>query len=337
MAGLKEPEYFHDRCIQNHYIVCKKIREFDEEKMIVIGVDIGGTKCAVTLAKPGDRAIEFLDKRMWETLEGTDANIKMICDAIDEMVAIHNIQFEEIRSIGISCGGPLDRESGVILSPPNLTGWEDVPIVDILCSRYGKDTVLEHDANACALAEWWYGAARGLKNVVFLTFGTGMGAGLILDGKLYAGTCSMAGEVGHLRVAEDGPVGFGKAGSFEGYCSGGGIARLAELKGYEGVSAKDIAVAAKKGEAWAKEIYDVSAKYLGRGLSMIIDMLNPEMIVIGSVYARSEELFQEQMKKEIGKEAVGYSANVCRIAPAALGDALGDYAAVCAAINGRKK
>lgn len=301
--------------------------------MNIIGIDIGGTKCAVTLASPKSKHIDFLEKQRWETLEGPEANIDIICNSIDGMLKKNEIQVSEINGIGISCGGPMDRDRGIILSPPNLPGWNDVSIVDMLETKYGTRAVLEHDANACALAEWRYGAAKGLKNVVFLTFGTGMGAGLILDGKLYAGTCSMAGEAGHLRVAEDGPVGFGKAGSFEGYCSGGGIARLAEMRGYSGVSAKDIADAAKKGETWAKEIYDISAKYLGRGLSMIIDMLNPEMIVIGSVYARAEELFLPEMQKEIAKEAIGYSANVCRIVPAELGELLGDYAAVCAVMK----
>ena len=133
-----------------------------------------------------------------------------------------------LKRIGISCGGPLDSKKGIIFSPPNLPGWDNVPITRILSDEFGVETALQNDANACALAEWLMGAERGHSNMIFLTFGTGMGAGLILNGRLYSGTNDLGGEVGHIRLAKTGPVGFGKAGSFEGFCSGGGIAQLAK-------------------------------------------------------------------------------------------------------------
>ena len=132
-----------------------------------------------------------------------------------------------MQAIGVSCGGPLNSRTGVVQSPPNLPGWDDVPIVKILEDAFGIPAFLQNDANACALVEWKYGAGRGCENMVFLTMGTGMGAGVIADGRLLRGARDMAGEVGHLRLEKDGPVGYGKAGSFEGFTSGGGIARLA--------------------------------------------------------------------------------------------------------------
>ena len=242
------------------------------------------------------------------------------------MIANAGLKICDIESIGISCGGPLDNISGVILSPPNLPGWDCVKICDRFENKYKIKSILENDANACALAEWKFGAGKdkNLKNVIFLTFGTGFGAGLILDGKLYAGTNGMAGEIGHIRAAADGPVGYGKAGSFEGFCSGGGIAQMSDSGG----SAKDIAEAAKSGDEKALEIYKTSGEYLGFALSVLIDLLNPEMIIIGSIFARCEDLLRESCERIINREALDYSRKVCEIVPAVLGDDVGLYAAL---------
>jgi len=194
------------------------------------------------------------------------------------------------------------------------------------------------------------GAGKGTRNMIFLTFGTGMGAGLILNGQLYAGTNDLGGEVGHIRLAPDGPVGFGKAGSFEGFCSGGGIAQLAKsivtekLKSNQPVGfcsspemiseidARMVAIAAQAGDLVANEIIRISAEYLGNGLSILIDILNPECIVIGSIYARNEMLFKPHIDRIVQKEAIPSAIDVCRIKPAELGDSIGDYAALCVAI-----
>lgn len=166
---------------------------------------------------------------------------------------------------------------------------------------------IQNDANACAMAEWKYGAGKGTDNMIFLTFGTGLGAGLILDGKLYSGTNGMAGEVGHIRLSEEGPVGFGKEGSFEGFCSGGGIKKLCELMAKEaeqketlevmtGITAADVFRKATEGNPFALSVVERCAKYLGRGLAILVDILNPERIVIGSIFVRGEHLLREKMQ-----------------------------------------
>jgi glucokinase len=255
-----------------------------------------------------------------------------------------------LKRIGISCGGPLNSKTGTIYSPPNLPGWDNVPITKIFSDEFGVEVAVQNDANACALAEWLMGAGKGTSNMIFLTFGTGMGAGLILNGQLYTGTNDLGGEVGHIRLAPDGPVGFGKAGSFEGFCSGGGIAQLAKtivsekLKNNQPVSfcpspenldeidTKMIALAAQKGDPLAMEIIRISANYLGHGLSILIDILNPECIVIGSIYARNEILFKPLIEDVLQLEAISSALDVCQIKPAELGDSIGDYAALCVAI-----
>ena len=149
---------------------------------------------------------------------------------IEKILEKNRLSPQDISAAGISCGSPMDSKKGLILSPPNLPGWDEIQIVKIIETRFGIKTKLQNDANACAIAEWRFGAAKGYENAVFLTFGTGMGAGMILNGRIYEGTNGMAGEVGHTRLSGFGPVGYGKSGSFEGFCSGGGIAQLAKTK-----------------------------------------------------------------------------------------------------------
>ena len=306
------------------------------------GVDIGGTKCAVVL---GNEKGQIIEKIKFPTT-GKDETIKNIVSAAKT--------FKKTDAVGISCGGPLSSKKGVIMSPPNLMGWDNVPITKILKDALGAPAFLQNDADACALAEWKYGAGKGAKNMIFLTFGTGLGAGLILNGRLYTGASDMAGEAGHIRLHKNGPVGYGKSGSFEGFCSGGGIAQLGKTKALElfqqgktpsfcesekelqNINAKTIAEYAEKGFDDALSVYKTSAKMLGYGLSVLIDILNPEKIVIGSVFARSEKLFRKEMEKVLKSECLPASLKACKIVPASLGESLGDVAAISVAANGLK-
>ncbi len=325
-------------------------------KKYTLGFDIGGTKCAVILGKgekPQDCTDGFIiDKIRFDTVQprGWKAIVEELLSSAQSLFKRNNVTASQVIGCGISCGGPLDSKKGVIMCPPNLPDWDNVPIVEITEKRLGIKTKLQNDANACALAEWRFGAGKGTNNMVFLTFGTGMGAGLILDGRLYSGTNDMAGEVGHIRLSENGPLGYGKKGSFEGFCSGGGIANLAKhivLKRLaegnipsfckdeneiDGITAKSVAEAAFAGDETAIEIYNVCGEYLGRGLALLIDILNPEAIVIGSIYERSSALLQQKMQEKVNAEALTQSADVCRILPAVLGDSIGDFAALGVAL-----
>lgn len=313
-----------------------------------LGFNIGGTKCSVVL---GDK--DFTVHEKIEFLTRTERGYIKILNEIKNHVysLFEKYDKKNLEKIGISCGGPLDSKKGIIYSPPNLPGWDSVPIVEIFKKEFNVDVEVQNDANASALAEWLMGAGKGSENMVFLTFGTGMGAGLIINGQLYAGTNDLAGEVGHIRMAEDGPVGFGKAGSFEGFCSGGGIAQLAkslisdkllagEYVGFcpskdliKDITAKIVFEAAIAYDPVAQEIVNISAGYLGKGLAVLIDILNPECIVIGSIYTRNEKLFKSHIEKILKREAIPAANKVCKILPAALGDKIGDYAALCVALK----
>lgn len=319
----------------------------------LLGLDIGGTKCAVIYGKTDGEKLQIIEKLGFPTEpnRGLSYTLESIFRHIDLIIGKHNLSSLKIGSLGISCGGPLDSKTGMVMSPPNLPGWDNVPLVKILTEKYGIMTGIQNDANACALAEWKFGAGKGTENMVFMTFGTGLGAGLILNGKLYAGTNDMAGEVGHIRLSEFGPVGYGKAGSWEGFCSGGGIAQLARTmimekfqmgenvsfcqtkEELENISARTVAKAAVNGDELALKIYRTSGEFLGKGLSVLIDILNPEIIVIGSIFARSKDLLEPYAMKVIREEALSLSRNVCRIVPAQLGENLGDFAALSVAAN----
>ena len=301
---------------------------------MLIGVDIGGTKCAVCLWEKQKliKKVKFPTENKEKTLEKIESTVSEFSKG------------SKIEAVGISCGGPLDSQKGVILSPPNLSDWERVPITELLSRCADAPAQLLNDANACALAEWKHGAGKGTENMIFLTFGTGMGAGLILNGRLYEGANGMAGEIGHIRLRENGPVGYGKAGSVEGFCSGGGIAQIGKAAVTEAyrrgmsvdfckeseidfLNAKIIGDAAEAGDALAKEIYRKSAHHLGAVLAILIDVFNPQAIVIGSIFSRSEALFREEMEKVIKDEALPLAVKMCKICPSKLGEDIGDLAA----------
>lgn len=307
-----------------------------------IGVDIGGTKCAVVLGDENGVAekIKFNTEDCKNTLE-------RIFDAVGAI--------GKGDSIGVSSGGPLDERRGVIMSPPNLPGWDNIPITEMLSDKFGVPAYLCNDANASALAEWRYGAGQGTDNMVFLTFGTGLGAGIIMNGGLISGFSGMAGELGHVRLSDSGPIGYGKAGSVEGFCSGSGIRQLgiqmakeALLRGenmpycckseddLSSINAKILADAARLGDRTALEVYRISGEALGRALAIVVDLLNPERIIIGSIFTRAEDLLRPHMERTLSCEALSLSLSACKILPSGLGEEIGDYAALSVAYLGDK-
>lgn len=316
----------------------------------VLGFDIGGTKSTVILARTkGLESVDFLDKRVIPTAGSWRQVMDSLAVLGEDMAAGAGLKGRDL-AVGVSCGGPLDSGRGVILSPPNLPGWDQVPVVDYLTRRFGAPAALKNDADACALAEWRFGAGKNCSHMIFLTFGTGLGAGLILNGRLYEGACGMAGEAGHIRLEKEGPAGYGKAGSFEGFCSGSGIAKLAAARAREAmaegrtvsylppkgglgdITARDVAMAAELGCEDALEVLRISGRYLGRGLAILIDLLNPERIIVGSIFARCGRFFIEEMEKELDREALPASRRFCAILPAGLGEQIGDYGAVVSAL-----
>jgi glucokinase len=291
------------------------------------GVDIGGTKTAVVLSAAMP---EIVARREFPTRpeDGPSPAIALIKRHLREMLAEAD---GALDAIGVSCGGPLDRTAGLIQSPPNLATWSDVGITSILGDEFGVPCYLENDANAGAVAEHRYGAGAGSSHMVFLTMGTGLGAGIVIDGRLYRGATECAGEIGHVRLTARGPVGYNKAGSVEGWASGGGIAQQAAAAGLGARTAREVAQAAAQGNRTALRIVRTAGRKLGCALSILIDVLNPERIVIGGLAMRMGEAILGPAREVIRREALPEGARGCTIVPAALGEKIGDLAALCVA------
>lgn len=297
---------------------------------MIVGLDIGGTKCALSLGECASNLVNILHREEFPTAGLTWQQVlEEFATRIDRSKSDCS---GKIEAIGISCGGPLDSKAGVIMSPPNLPGWDDVPIVKFFSDRYNVPVHLQNDANACAYAEWKFGAGRGTRNMVFMTFGTGLGAGLVLDGKLYAGTNDNAGEIGHIRLAPTGPIGYNKEGSAEGFCSGAGIARLAKIRKGLDLTTKEIFQRVREGDPDCTEVFNESAEKLATILAYTIDILNPEVIVLGGVFMRNADLFMKVVEPILEREALPFARKVCCIVPAGLSENIGDYAALAVAV-----
>jgi len=299
----------------------------------IIGLDIGGTKTAVVA---GDLRGAVVHREQFATEPGRGFE-----DVYGRMLESMAHVISQMRTgpcaVSVSVGGPLDVLRGIIKSPPNLPGWTDIPLKEMLSRRFQIPVYVEHDGNAGALAEWHFGAGRGFRNIVFVTMGTGLGAGMILDGKLFRGTSDVAGEIGHIRVAEDGPDCYGKSGSLEGYGSGTGIARLARMM-YPSLWGEDATVidlhdAYREGSREAALVFARAATGLGRGLAIVADILNPERIILGGLGMRLREALVEPARTVYEAESLPGAQSVCQIVPAALGEKIGDVAALCAAYD----
>jgi glucokinase len=317
---------------------------------IYIGVDVGGTKIAVVLsARPPVSLgrVEFAT----QPKHGPEPALERIVQSVRSLLAQHGFGEEQIAAIGVSCGSPLDRVKGIIHAPPNLSTWVDIPIRRLLEEVFHTTCRVENDANAGAVAEHRFGAGMGTDHMVFLTLGTGLGAGIIAAGSLYLGAKGDAGEIGHVRLSPTGPVGYHKAGSIEGWASGGGIAQLAvrmlaqaEKRGRSSVlpaqsagggvlTARDVGRAAQAGDAVALSILRSSGERLGQAIAMLIDVLNPQRIVLGGLAMRLGESLLAPMRRVIEREALAQSLEACEIVPAALGEQIGDVAALCVAMG----
>ena len=302
----------------------------------IIGLDIGGTKTAVL---EGTYQAEILQRREIPTQASNafDVTFKRICAEIDVVLDAARQTGHHVDALSVSIGGPLKIDEGIILSPPHLPNWVNVPFKRLLAERYSLPVYVEHDGNAGALAEHYFGAGRTAQNVIFLTAGTGLGGGIILNGRIYRGATDTAGEVGHIRLADSGPVEYGKAGSWEAFCSGAGMVKLAHTlypgRWPESLTTRELVTQALDGDEQAGLVIRESGQWLGRGLAILVDTLNPDVIVLGSLGGTLGDLYLEPAREVVRKECLPQPVAACRIVPAALGSRLGDVAALMAVIS----
>lgn len=307
-----------------------KIKKSNSDEEFYVGVAIGGTKTSVLLGTNGGEIYKsetFLTKPHYLDV------LKDIEKIADTYFSAHTIV-----AIGVTSGGPLDTKKGIIKKPPNLLSWDNVNIIKHFREKYNVDCFLENDANAEALAEWYWGNGQGCENLLYLTFGTGMGSGMILNNALYTGSSSLAGEIGHIRLADEGPMAYDKHGSWESFCSGSGLSRLyTYLGGKEPLDAQQICDLAEENDELGSKTVELSSTYLGKGVAMLIDIFNPDKIIIGSIFTRREALFRASMEKEIASEALYESQQRCEVVTAKLGNRIDEKGTIATVIYHLRK
>ena len=300
---------------------------------LLVGIDIGGTKIAIA-AGDASGAIAARWRRSTEPSGRPEEDLERLGDDVRNVLREAGATLEDVAAVGVTAPGPLDPERGVVLLPPNLPGWRDVAIVERLAESLGRPVSLENDANAAALAEWHFGAARGLRHVVYLTMSTGVGGGLILDGRLYRGVLASAGEIGHVPVEWEGePCSCGQRGCLEAYVGGAAWtrrlrtvvredSRAATLAGgREHVTPVELVEAAREGDGFARAELARWCDYVARGVTAVVMTLAPEVIVLGTIaVAAGEALAFAPIREQVAAHVWPHLARDLRILPAALGD-----------------
>ena len=282
--------------------------------------------------------------------EQPERDLAELADEARALCAEAGLELSALRGVGVSAPGPLDPESGVLLHPPNLPGWREVPIRRLLGDRLGLPVQVENDANAAALAEWRFGAGRGFQHVAYLTMSTGVGAGLVLGGKLYAGNLGMAGEVGHAPVEWDGePCACGRRGCLEAYVGGAAWtrrlaratpagSRVAALAGApERARPEHVVEAAREGDAFALSELARYNDYLARGLTALVLVLAPEVVILGTIpSAAGEALCLGPVRAQVLARVWPRLARELRIVPSGLGPQLPYLAGLCVAMESER-
>lgn len=315
---------------------------------LFIGIDLGGTKISTALV---DTVGKIIARDYGETLatEGQKAVIERMVDAVHRVMEEAGIAPSQVTAVAVGSPGPIDSRAGLLTAPPNLPGWKNVPLKRLIEEALGIVTFLENDANAAALGEHRFGAGRGVQDMIYVTASTGIGGGLILNGQVYSGTTGAAGEIGHITVLPWGPYcGCGNRGCLEALASGTAIARegrelvqrgvptlIADLAqgNPEQVTAKLVAEAADKGDIEAQEILAEAMTYLGVGMASLVNIFNPELIVIGGGLANMGERLFGPVRRAIERRAFPAVAGVVRVVPAELGDDVGVLGAAAVAMS----
>ena len=310
----------------------------------VLGIDIGGTNLVVGSVAEDGSALHALDS------EPTHAEAGQT-DVLDRLITLAQRTIERTRKevrgadiigVGVGAPGPLDTKRGIVLLTPNL-GWVNLPLRQIIHERLGLPAALDNDANCAVLGEWWMGAARGTRNAIGITIGTGIGGGIIVDGKLYHGASDCAGEIGHTTIDTEGRrCKCGNYGCLEAYASGpniamraveeikaGAVSRLADYVGGDlrQVTAQTVYQAAHDGDQLALEVVNDTAKFLGVGIANLVNVFNPEVVVVcGGVTLAGDRLF-DPLRREVARRAFKPAVSVCRIIPCELSGTAGVYGA----------
>ena len=311
--------------------------------MAVLAIDIGGTKLAAGVVDADGRMLARGEVPTLAT-EGLEPVLGRIVGLGRELLARPEVARARVQRIGVGCAGPVDLKAGLVFQPPNLPGWTRVPLTDHLQRALGLPTVLENDANAAALGEFRYGAGKGARSIVYMTVSTGIGGGIILDGKVWHGVKDAAGEIGHITVCPDGPLcGCGNRGCLEAMSSGPSIARRAReivasgrqtrLSAISKPAAADVVRLAQEGDAVAAEVWADAVKYLGIGVAAVITFLAPERVIIGGGVTKAGDSLFLPLRERVRQHVKLIPVDSVPVLPAALGPDVGILGAAAVALD----
>ncbi|RWB66952.1 ROK family protein [Mesorhizobium sp.] len=300
---------------------------------LALAFDLGGTELRGALIGRGGEVVARVSEPTM-TEAGSEAVIGRIIALADKLLDDH--PQAKVIGIGACAPGPLDPKAGIVIGPPTLSGWHNVPMIDILSRQFGLPVRLENDANAAALGEWRFGAGRGAGSLVFVTVSTGIGGGVIADGHIYHGRRGLAAEIGHMTITGEGDRCFcGNVGCFEAVASGTALGRRATQLTAPGdgsvlrrvsndgdVSARHVVEAARAGDASARELVEAEARWLGVGFTNLLHLYSPEVIVMGGGLANGFDLLAPRIRATIEERAMQAYRDV-PIVPAELGDRAG--------------
>jgi glucokinase len=314
------------------------MKKSEKQKLPVLAIDLGGTKIITAIIS---NSSQVMAKEYQLTLadEGPQSIIERMFSAIDHILILRNMNSSQLASITIAAAGAIDFDKGLITASPNLPGWNDVPLRDIVKEKYRVNTFLINDASAAALGEHRLGAGRGVSNLIYLTISTGIGGGIIINDKLYSGQSGSAGEIGHMTIDVNGPrCNCGNIGCFEVLASGTAVAKeairqirqgerssLIEIVAgkIENITAEKVEVAARGGDSLALEIISRAANYLGIGMVNLVNILNPEMIIVGGGMSNMGDLLLNPARQVVKERAFQIAAQAVRIVTAQLGEDVG--------------
>jgi len=319
---------------------------------LVLGVDLGGTKILTVVTNSQGKMLSH-DHSITPAPKGHEAVILSILESAHRALEQADVVISELTAIGVGAPGLSNPETGILFTSPNLPGWRDVPLRDIMQERLGKKTFVINDANAAALGEFYFGAARGIRNFIYITLSTGIGGGIIIDGKIYSGAIGAAGEVGHMTIDDEGPIcNCGNRGCWEALASGTALAKEARHRIKEGVAtsileyaegdvekvtAQVIYSAAEQGDSLAKELIARTGYYVGVGLANLINIFNPELIVIGGGLSNIGDMLLEPAFKVAEERAYMEAFQAVRFASAELGRNSGVLGAAAFALQELRK
>jgi len=295
-----------------------------------IGVDLGGTHIAAALVDIKGKTGKIQEIKISPEERVPHSVLDKIELLVNRVISEENISRDNIVGVGIDAPGFIDTINGICYFSPNFPGWKDIKVGPILQEKLKLPVMILNDVNAAALGEKFFGAGRGVKNIICMTLGTGVGGGIIIDNKLHLGASQGAGEIGHMTIEPDGPMcGCGNKGCFEAIVARGGIIRTAKemilqnpdtlLANIEDINPLDVFEAAEKGDAVAQEIFKKIGKYLGIGISNLILVLNPEKIVIGGRIANASKYLFPPAVEEINKRVKMFPPETSELVVAELG------------------